>query len=97
MGAPNPSYKAEPASSRIVTSLDAMSLIYQRSSGITHIVAEPVPEILGVMGDELCDVALIAGRLAAQFDLGNAPDARAVIAERLKELAALGLVERVDV
>ena len=80
-----------------MTPLDAMSLIYQRSSGITHIVAEPVPEILGVMGDDACDVALIAARLAAQFDLGNALDARAIIAERLEELAALGLVERVDV
>ena len=97
MDAPNPSYKAEPASSRIVEPLDVMSLIYQRGSGITHIVAEPVPEILGVMGNDVCDVVLIAARLAGQFDLGNTSDVKAIIAERLEELAALGLVERVDV
>jgi PqqD family protein of HPr-rel-A system len=97
MGAQNPYYKAEPASGRIVMPLDVMTLIYQRSSGMTHIVAEPVPEILDVMGDDACDPALVAARLATRFDLGDETQAKAIIAERLHELATLGLVERIDV
>lgn len=95
MGALNPYYKAEPVSGRIVTPLDVMTVIFQRVSGITHIVAEPVPEILAAMGDDVCDVALVAARLAIQFDLGDAAQAKAIIADRLEELATLGLVERV--
>ncbi len=91
----NPLYRAEPADDRIIKALDSMSVIYQRRSGITHIVAEPVPQILAVMGDAPCDAALIAARLLTEFDLGDANEARAIIADRLEELAALGLVERV--
>ncbi len=95
MGAVIPAYLAEPAADRIVLPLDVMTLIYQRRSGITHIVADPVPQILSVMGDTPCDIALVAARLSAQFDLGDAQDAKAVIVARLEELAELGLVERV--
>jgi PqqD family protein of HPr-rel-A system len=88
-------YKAEPADQSLVEPLDAMTLIYQRRSGITHIVAEPVPDILAVMGEDAVDAATVAQRLSAQFDI-DAHDAEAVIASRLEELAALGLVERVS-
>ena len=64
MGTQITSYKAEPALDRIVHSLDMMTLIYQRRSGITHIVADPVPQILDVMGDMPCDVALISARIS---------------------------------
>jgi len=87
-------YKAERADQLLVEPLDAMTLIYQRRSGITHIVAEPVPEILAVMGGDALSAAEVAARLAAQFDL-DAVDAEAIIASRLEELAALGLLEHV--
>jgi PqqD family protein of HPr-rel-A system len=92
-GPQSPKYKAEPADQLLVEPLDAMTLIYQRRSGITHIVAEPVPEILAVMGGDALDAAEVAARLAAQFDFEDA-DADAIVASRLEELAALGLVER---
>ena len=88
-------YRAEPANERIIMPLDAMTLIYQRRSGITHIVAEPVPEILAAMGEDVVDAPLLAARLGAQFDLGDSIEAKAIIAARLEELAALGLVEAV--
>jgi PqqD family protein of HPr-rel-A system len=90
---PNNRYRAEPADARIVIALDAMTLIYQRRSGITHIVADPVPQILEAMGAAPCDPALIAARLSARYDLGVAAEAKAIIAARLLELAKLGLVE----
>jgi PqqD family protein of HPr-rel-A system len=87
-------YRAEPAEQLLIEPLDAMTLIYQRRSGITHIVAEPVPEILAVMGGDALDAAGVAARLAAQFEI-DSEDAKAIVASRLDELAALGLVERV--
>ncbi|MEQ1540519.1 MAG: HPr-rel-A system PqqD family peptide chaperone [Sphingorhabdus sp.] len=88
-------YQAEPADQRLIEPLDVITLIYQRRSGITHMVAEPVPEILASMGDAAMDAANVLERLSAQFDLGDADDAIAVVSARLEELADLGLVDRV--
>jgi PqqD family protein of HPr-rel-A system len=82
---------ADPATLRIVP-LDALTLIYHRSSGITHIVDAPVPEILETLGREALSVDALMARLAEQFDM---PDADAMaLAVRLDELVAAGLVER---
>lgn len=85
-------YNAERLDQLLVEPLDAMTLIYQRRSGMTHIVAEPVPEILSVMGEDALGAAEVAARLAVQFELEA--DAVAIVASRLEELADLGLVER---
>lgn len=90
-----PRYRAESADARLVEPLDMVTLLYQRRSGITHIVAEPVPEMLTAMGDDALTPAELVQRLSAQFDLGVQEDAEAVIAARLEELADLGLVFRV--
>ncbi|MBL0923517.1 MAG: HPr-rel-A system PqqD family peptide chaperone [Sphingomonadaceae bacterium] len=87
-------YKAEPADRLLVEPLDAITLIYQRRSGITHMVAEPVPEILTAMGSDVLDANAVAIRLASQFELNDA-EAIHIVAARLEEMAALGLVERV--
>ncbi len=88
-------YRAEPADQRLIEPLDVITLIYQRRSGITHMVAEPVPEILAAMGVEAIDAAAVLERLSALFDLSDADDAIAVVAARLEELADLGLIDRV--
>ncbi len=95
MGSSKILYRAEPADQRLVEPLDMMTLIYQRRSGITHMVGEPVPQMLAAMGDDAVDAAILAKRLAKTFDLGGAADAVAVLSERLEELAELGLVERI--
>jgi PqqD family protein of HPr-rel-A system len=94
MAGQSPKYSAEPADQLLVEPLDVMTLIYQRRSGITHIVVEPVPEILAAMGEDVLDAATVAVRLAARFDF-DAADAEAIVASRLEEMAALGLVEHV--
>lgn len=82
---------ADPATLRIVP-LDALTLIYHRSSGITHIVDAPVPEIIETLGDEAMSVDALMVRLSERFDM---PDADAMaLAVRLDELVAAGLVER---
>ena len=72
--------------------LDSLTLVYDRRSGITHIVVEPVPEIMEAMGDAPIGAADLAERLSKRFDLEG--DAPTLIGARLTELAALGLVER---
>ncbi len=89
-------YRAEPADQLRIEPLDTMTLIYHRQSGMTHIVAEPVPEILAAMGHDAVDAATVLARLSDTFDLGDAAEAWAVIAARLEELAELGLVERIS-
>jgi PqqD family protein of HPr-rel-A system len=89
-------YRAEPADQLLVEPLDAITLIYHRRSGITHLVAEPVPEILAAMAGDSVDSATVLARLAEAFDLGEGADAIGTITARLEELADLGLVQRVS-
>lgn len=86
-------YKAEAAAMLLIQPLDSMTAIYHRRSGITHIVAEPVPQILQAMGDMALTTGEIVQRLGAVFDWDDI-DAESLIAERLEEMAALGLLER---
>ncbi len=88
-------YRAEPSDQLLIEPLDAMTLVYHRRSGITHMVAEPVPEMLAAMGDDTVDAATLVTRLVAIFDL-DANGAEVVITARLEELAEQGLVKRVS-
>jgi PqqD family protein of HPr-rel-A system len=82
---------ADPATLRIVP-LDALTLIYHRASGITHVVDAPVPEILEALAGEPLNVDALLAHLADRFDLAD-PDPMA-LAVRLDELVSAGLVER---
>ncbi len=73
--------------------LGPVTLVYHVRSGITHIVMEPVPEILAAMGAGPIGAAAIAVNLAQRFDLPPT-DANALIGARLAELETLGLIER---
>lgn len=86
-------YRAAGALRRIA--LDALTLIYHRASGITHIVDAPVPEILAALADEALDLDELIARLGSDFDLAAEDALAATLAARLHELAAAGLVERV--
>lgn len=78
----------------ITEPLDAMTVIYHRRSGMTHMVAEPVPQILASMDTAPVTAADVARRLAAAFDI-DAVEVEAVVAARLDEMADLGIVERI--
>jgi PqqD family protein of HPr-rel-A system len=86
-------YKAEPDAMLLIQPLDAMTAVYHRRSGITHIVSEPVPQILQVMGGETLTSGEIMVRLNADFDFEGV-DAENLITDRLDEMASLGLVEQ---
>lgn len=73
--------------------LGALTILFDRRSMQTHLVTQPMPEILAAMAGDRCNAALVAERLAAGFDLdGGSDDPKPLIAERLAELAAMGLV-----
>ncbi|MEK6636454.1 MAG: HPr-rel-A system PqqD family peptide chaperone [Pseudomonadota bacterium] len=70
--------------------LDGLSAIYHGASGATHVVAEPVPQILEALGGDTLTLAELLARLGADYDLDD--DAEAGLSARLDELVALGLV-----
>lgn len=86
-------YRAAPAATLRIVPLDALTLIYHRASGITHVVDSPVPELLDALGAQALTLDETLGRLAAAHDLID-PD-RDALAARLDELVAAGLVEAI--
>ena len=83
-------YRADPPGGMRIVPLDSLTAIYHRASGQTHIVAEPVPEILAVLGSGAQDVDGFLEALGLTDDAGT----RALLAERLEELVATGLAAR---
>ncbi|CAN5424157.1 hypothetical protein BH09PSE4_BH09PSE4_22100 [soil metagenome] len=83
------SYRAAAPETLRVATLDELTAIYHRASGITHLVASPVPELLETLAEPLSLDDLLS-RLAARFELAD----RDSLAARLDELFATGLVER---
>ena len=72
--------------------LDGLMLVYDRASGQTHLLAPPLPELLECLAIGPATTLEIVDRLTALFDLDQG-DPAPIIAERLAELGAMGLVE----
>lgn len=72
--------------------LDGLTLIYHRPSGLTHMLASPLPEIMAALNDAPLSPAALLDRLAADYDLGEEADALSTLEAHLEELAALGLI-----
>ncbi len=88
-------YRAAASEGLIQHPLDSMTLIFQKSSGITHMVVDPVPAILAVMNKDALTAEDIAGRLSDSYDLEDSGAAADIVLARLVELCSLGLVEQV--
>ena len=79
---------ADPATLRRAA-LGDLTALYHRPSGQTHVVAEPVPQILQALTGGPLTVAELMAALASSHDLeGDEAGLRA----RLAELAEAGLV-----
>ena len=72
---------------------DAFTILYHRPSGQTHMLAEPAPEILAALAEGPATPALIVDRLARDHGIVADAGSLAVVAERMAELAALGLID----
>lgn len=87
-------YRSAPADELALVPLDALTAVYDRRSGQTHLLAAPLPELLMTLGTRDWTLAAFCAELEAQFDFAEGDgDAGAVVAARLAELAALGLVD----
>ena len=84
-------YRAAPAGSLRIVPLDDFSLVFHRTSGLTHLVTAPAPEILAALSPAPLTRDALLADLARDFDLADG-DAAALDA-RLTELVAVGLVE----
>ena len=90
----DPAYRAPSPDALTIEPLGELTAIFDRRSMQTHLVVSPMPEILAAMGGEECDAATLAARLAARFDFDGGDDVQMILAERLSELAAMGMVAR---
>lgn len=87
-------YRAARAGDLVRVELDALTAVYDRRSGQTHLLASPLPEILEAMGGEDWTIEPFTAQLAKTFDmLSGEGDAAELIAAHLSELVSLGLVE----
>ncbi|MFM9937254.1 MAG: HPr-rel-A system PqqD family peptide chaperone [Novosphingobium sp.] len=87
----DPLFVADPPGHVKVVALDALTALYHRPSGQTHIVSEPMPEILAALEAGPMTAEDLLARLAKTADVAADPGA---LAARLGELEAIGLVFR---
>jgi len=88
--ASGPIYRADPPGGLVAAPLDAFTAVYDRRSGMTHLLTEPAPQILAILGDAGLSLDALLDRLAGDYDLADAT--RPALAARLGELVAAGLV-----
>lgn len=84
-------YLSDPADI-CIERLDVMTALYHRPSGQTHLVTDPVPQLLACLDSSPAAVEAIMSRLSETHELDSDEDAAAVVAARLEELASLGLI-----
>lgn len=80
-------YRAAPPDALHIVPLDDLTVVYHRPAGATHLLAEPAPEIIAALQKAPDDIAGLLTRFA--LDEAAAP----ILAERIEELIAAGLVE----
>lgn len=80
-----PLYRAASPESLIAEVLDGITALYHRPSGQTHLVSEPVPELLAALAESRSLDALL-------ICLGLGQGDRPALAARIQELVAAGLV-----
>lgn len=94
-----PCFAALPGDALRRVRLGGLEAAYHAPSGITHLLAEPLPDLLDALmhlgADRFATSAEIVSGMSDRFDLvadsADEPPER-VVCERLCELAALGLV-----
>jgi PqqD family protein of HPr-rel-A system len=92
-------YAALPGSALKRVAIGGLEAVYHKPSGITHLLAEPSPDLLDELertgAGRFVNAEQLLQMIAARFDVAGDDPAEtheAVLAERLAELAALGLI-----
>ncbi|WP_342450629.1 HPr-rel-A system PqqD family peptide chaperone [Sphingomonas sp. CFBP 13728] len=85
-------FRAPEEGGLLIAPLDEFTAVYHRASGITHLLTEPAPQILAILGESALSLDTLLSRLGDDYDLEDAD--RDALAARLDELIEAGLVER---
>lgn len=86
-------YAAEPPGTMRMEAVEGLTLLYHRTSGLTHFLAPPAPQILEALAAGPASAPEIAARMGETFEI-ESDDPAAAVAARLAELEAAGLVWR---
>jgi PqqD family protein of HPr-rel-A system len=84
-------FHGPPENGLFVAPLDEFTAVYHRASGITHLLTEPAPQILAMLGKGALSLDALLDRLARDYDLTDGT--REALAARLDELIESGLIE----
>jgi PqqD family protein of HPr-rel-A system len=86
-------YAADPPETMRLVEVEGLTLLYHRTSGLTHFLAPPAPQILEALAAGPASAARIAASIGEKFEI-ESEDPGAAVAARLAELEAAGLVWR---
>lgn len=81
-------YRAAGREALVAADLPPFIALYHRTSGVTHLLTEPAPEILDALADAPLTLNQLHDALAERFELADA----GALQVRLDELVAAGLV-----
>lgn len=87
-------FTTDPPEARLSAELDGFTLVFHRPSGMTHMLAAPAPELLDALAEGPAGADELVELFAAGDTIEDRAEARSVIAARLAELEAAGLVAR---
>jgi PqqD family protein of HPr-rel-A system len=85
-------YTARAAEAYLITPLDELTIIYHRASGMTHIVGDPVPQIVSALHAEPLALEGILAALQREHDLVIDERAVTTLQARIDELLISGLI-----
>ena len=88
-------FVADPPAERRAIACEGLTILYHRPSGITHILAPPVPELLDALAQGPASAREIVVRLAEQHELSGDDALDEIVAARLDKLVAAGLVRAI--
>ncbi len=74
--------------------LDTLTAVYHRRAGMTHLVSEPMPEILAALTKAPATLSALMLVLVNDYGLDHDAESAAALQARLDELEAIGLVWR---
>ena len=84
-------YRGPAADAVVAIDLEPFTALFHRSSGQTHLLVEPAPQLLDALAGEALTLVEVRDRLLARFDLPDLSDDG--LTARLDELVEAGLVE----
>ena len=83
-------YRGPAANAWVAVELEPFTALYHRSSGQTHLLVEPAPQIVDALAGEQLTLVELRDRLHTAFDLPDASDE--ALRARLDELVDAGIV-----